>query len=153
LRISIEDVAPHPRGLTVSIPFSKGDQAGAGQFVTILEGRRIEPVRHYRAWIEAAGISEGRVFRRLTPHGRVTDTALSEQSVALVVKKRAAAVGYDPALFAGHSLRAGFLTEAGRTGATLFKMKEHSRHKSIEMLSAYVRDEEAFRNHAAEGFA
>lgn len=153
VRISIEDVAPHPRGLTVSIPFSKGDQAGAGQFVAILEGRRIEPVRHYRAWIEAAGISEGRVFRRLTPHGRVTDTALSEQSVALVVKKRAAAVGYDPALFAGHSLRAGFLTEAGRTGATLFKMKEHSRHKSIEMLSAYVRDEEAFRNHAAEGFA
>lgn len=153
VRIRIEDVAPHPRGLTVSIPFSKGDQGGAGQSVAILEGRRIEPVRHYRAWIEAAGISEGRVFRRLTPHGRVTDTALSEQSVALVVKKRAAAVGYDPALFAGHSLRAGFLTEAGRTGATLFKMKEHSRHKSIEMLAAYVRDEEAFRNHAAEGFA
>jgi len=32
-------------------------------------------------------------------------------------------------------------------------MQEHSRHKSIEMLSTYVRDEEAFRNHAAEGFA
>ena len=151
--IQIEDVTPHPRGLTVSIPFSKGDQTGAGQSVAILEGRRIEPVRHYRAWIEAAKISEGKVFRRLTPHGRVTDAALSEQSVALVVKKRAGAVGYDPALFAGHSLRAGFLTEAGRTGATLFKMKEHSRHKSIEMLSAYIRDEEAFRNHAAEGFA
>jgi len=153
VRISVEDVTPHPRGLSVSIPFSKGDQAGAGQSVAILEGRRIEPVRHFRAWIEAARITEGAVFRRLTPHGRVTTRALSEQSVALVLKKRAAAVGYDPALFAGHSLRAGFLTEAGRTGATLFKMKEHSRHKSIEMLSAYVRDEEAFRNHAAEGFA
>ncbi len=153
VRIRVEDIAPHPRGLSVSIPFSKGDQSGEGQSVAILEGRRIEPVRHYRAWIEAAGISEGAVFRRLTPHGRVTETALSEQSVALVVKKRVAAVGYDPALFAGHSLRAGFLTEAGRTGATLFKMKEHSRHKSIEMLSSYVRDEEAFRNHAAEGFA
>jgi site-specific recombinase XerD len=153
VRITVGDVTPHPRGLSVSIPFSKGDQAGAGQSVAILEGRRIEPVRHYRAWIEAAGITEGAVFRRLTPHGRVTTTALSEQSVALVLKKRVAAVGYDPALFAGHSLRAGFLTEAGRTGATLFKMKEHSRHKSIEMLSSYVRDEEAFRNHAAEGFA
>lgn len=151
--IRIGDVAPHPRGLSVTIPYSKTDQDGKGQSVAILDGRRIEPVRHYRAWIEAAGITEGRVFRRLTPHGRVTDTALSEQSVALVVKKRAAAVGYDPAQFAGHSLRAGFLTEAGRTGATLFKMKEHSRHKTIEMLSAYVRDEEAFRNHAAEGFA
>jgi len=153
VRIRVEDIAPHPRGLTVTIPFSKGDQGGEGQSVAILEGRRIEPVRHYRAWLAAAGITEGAVFRRLTPHGRVTDTALSEQSVALVVKKRAAAVGYDPVLFAGHSLRAGFLTEAGRTGATLFKMKEHSRHKSIEMLSSYVRDEEAFRNHAAEGFA
>jgi site-specific recombinase XerD len=153
VRITVEDVTPHPRGLSVSIPFSKGDQAGAGQSVAILEGRRIEPVRHYRAWIEAARITEGAVFRRLTPHGRATAEAISEQSVALVLKKRAAAVGYDPALFAGHSLRAGFLTEAGRTGATLFKMKEHSRHKSIEMLSTYVRDEEAFRNHAAEGFA
>jgi site-specific recombinase XerD len=153
VRIQVEDIAPHPRGLSITIPFSKGDQAGAGQSVAILEGRRIEPVRHLRAWLEAAGISAGAVFRRLTPHGRVTDAALSEQSVALIVKKRAAAVGYDPALFAGHSLRAGFLTEAGRTGATLFKMQEHSRHKSIEMLSTYVRDEEAFRNHAAEGFA
>jgi len=151
--IRIEDVTPHPRGLSVTIPYSKTDQDGKGHSVAILEGRRIEPARHYHAWIEAAGLSEGRVFRRLTPHGRVTDTALSEQSVALVVKKRAAVVGYDPTLFAGHSLRAGFLTEAGRAGATLFKMKEHSRHKSIEMLSAYVRDEEAFRNHAAEGFA
>lgn len=153
VRIQVEDIAPHPRGLSISIPFSKGDQAGAGQSVAILEGRRIEPVRHLRAWLEAAGISAGVVFRRLTPHGRVTDAALSDQSVALVVKKRAAAAGYDPALFAGHSLRAGFLTEAGRTGATLFKMKEHSRHKSLEMLSEYVRDQEAFRDHAAERFA
>jgi hypothetical protein len=29
-------------------------------------------------------------------------------------------------------------------------MKEHSRHKSLEMLSEYVRDQEAFRNHAAK---
>jgi hypothetical protein len=31
------------------------------------------------------------------------------------------------ALFSGHSLRAGFLTEAGRKNANLFKMREHSR--------------------------
>lgn len=142
VRIRVGDIAPHPRGLSITIPFSKGDQTGVGQSVAILEERRIEPVHHLRAWIEAAEITAGAVFRRLTPHGRVTDAALSEQSVALVVKKRAAAVGYDPALFAGHSLRACFLTEAGRTGATLLKMQEDSRHKSIEMPSTYVRDEE-----------
>ncbi|MBB4610529.1 MULTISPECIES: site-specific integrase [Sphingomonas] len=151
--IDVADVADDPRGLLVTIPFSKGDQEGRGQTVAVLDGRRMEPVRHYRAWLEAAGITDGPVFRRLTPHGRLTDKPLSPQTVALVVKARAAAAGYDPALFSGHSLRAGFLTEAGRHGANLFKMKEHSRHKSLEMLSEYVRDQEAFRNHAGEGFA
>jgi hypothetical protein len=113
----------------------------------------MEPVRHYRDWLAVAQITAGPVFRRLTPHGRLTQHAISPQTVALVVKARAAAAGYDPALFAGHSLRAGFLTEAGRQGANLFRMKEHSRHKSLEMVSEYVRDQEAFRNHAGEGFA
>jgi site-specific recombinase XerD len=151
--IRIEDVTENPRGLMIHIPFSKGDQAGEGASVAILDGRRMEPVRHYKAWLEAAGIGDGPVFRRLTPHGRVTEQAISAQSVALIVKARAAAAGYDPERFAGHSLRAGFLTEAGRQGANLFKMKEHSRHKSLEMLSEYVRSEEAFRDHAAERFA
>ncbi|MBD8546764.1 site-specific integrase [Sphingomonas sp. CFBP 8760] len=151
--IEVGHVVEDPRGLIIHIPVSKGDQEGRGQSVAILDGRRMEPVRHYRAWLEAAAISSGPVFRRLTPHGRLTAHGISPQTVALVVKARAAAAGYDPALFAGHSLRAGFLTEAGRQGANLFKMKEHSRHKSLEMLSEYVRDQEAFRNHAAEGFA
>lgn len=151
--VRYEHVTQDPRGLKIAIPFSKGDQEGEGAVVAILDGRRMEPVRHYQVWIKAAGITEGPVFRRLTPHGRVTAQALSAQSVALVVKARAAAAGYDPARFAGHSLRAGFLTEAGRQGANLFKMKEHSRHKSLEMLGEYVRSEEAFRDHAAERFA
>jgi len=151
--IEVAHIAEDPRGLIIHIPVSKGDQEGRGQSVAILDGRRMEPVRHYRAWLEAAEITSGPVFRRLTPHGRVTAHAISPQTVALVVKARAAAAGYDPTLFAGHSLRAGFLTEAGRQGANLFKMKEHSRHKSLEMLSEYVRDQEAFPNHAGEGFA
>ena len=151
--IDVSHVSEDPRGLIIHIPVSKGDQAGRGQSVAILDGRRMEPVRHYRAWLEAAAINNGPLFRRLTPHGRLTAHSLSPQTVALVVKARAAAAGYDPTLFAGHSLRAGFLTEAGRQGANLFKMKEHSRHKSLEMLSEYVRDQEAFRDHAAERFA
>jgi len=151
--IDVAHVSADPRGLIIHIPVSKGDQEGRGQSVAILDGRRMEPVRHYHAWLEAAEISSGPLFRRLTPHGRLTTHGLSPQTVALVVKARAAAAGYDPALFAGHSLRAGFLTEAGRQGANLFKMKEHSRHKSLEMLSEYVRDQEAFRDHAAERFA
>ena len=112
----------------------------------------MEPVRHYDAWIEKAGITAGPVFRKLTPQGRLTDKAMSTKGVALVVKGAAAAAGYSPELFAGHSLRAGFLTEAGRQNANLFKMRQHSRHASIDMVAEYVRDTERYRDHAGKGF-
>lgn len=88
--IDTAHVSEDPRGLIIRIPVSKGDQEGRGQSVAILDGRRMEPVRHYRAWLEAAAISSGPLFRRLTPHGRLTAHAISPQTVALVVKARAA---------------------------------------------------------------
>ncbi|MCK9551309.1 MAG: hypothetical protein M0R29_11310, partial [Aquamicrobium sp.] len=60
--------------------------------------------------------------------------------------------GFNPAEFAGHSLRSGFLTEAARQGASIFKMRDVSRHKSVQVLSDYVRDAELFRDHAGEKF-
>ncbi|RYF01798.1 MAG: DNA recombinase, partial [Oxalobacteraceae bacterium] len=131
---------------------SKTDQEGRGHSVAIPDGRRLEPVRHYRAWLEKAAIDSGPVFRKLTPQGRLTEQPMSAQGVALVVKAAAQSAGYPAALFSGHSLRAGFLTEAGRQNANLFKMREHSRHASIDMVAEYVRDHERFREHAGEGF-
>lgn len=150
--IDVAHVAEDARGLLIRIPVSKTDQDGRGHVVAIPDGRRLEPVRHYRAWLETAGIVDGPVFCKLTPQGRLTDKAMSAQGVALVVKAAAAAAGYPPQAFSGHSLRAGFLTEAGRQNANLFKMKEHSRHSSLEMVAEYVRDHERFREHAGEGF-
>ena len=150
--VRVGQVAEDSRGLLIRIASSKTDQEGKGHAVAIPDGRRLEPVRHYRAWLEKAGISSGPIFRKLTPQGRLTDKAMSAQGVALVVKAAAVAAGYPPELFSGHSLRAGFLTEAGRQNANLFKMKEHSRHASLEMVAEYVRDHERFREHAGEGF-
>lgn len=150
--IDVTHVADVPQGLEITVPFAKTDQEGRGATVVIPDRQRIAPVTLYRAWIEAAGITEGPVFRKLTPQGRLTAKAMSDQGVALVVKARAAAAGYNPEGFSGHSLRAGFLTEAGRQGASPFKMKDHSRHKSLEMVSEYVRDHERFRDHAGDRF-
>jgi len=150
--ITVGRVSDDSRGLLVRVPTSKTDQEGRGHSVAIPDGRRLEPVRHYRAWLAIAGIREGPVFRKLTPQGRLTTRPMSAQGVALVVKAAAQSAGYPPALFSGHSLRAGFLTEAGRQNANLFKMREHSRHSSIDMVAGYVRDHERFREHAGEGF-
>ena len=76
---------------------------------------------------------------------------LTDQSVADIVKAHAERVGLDPELFAGHSLRAGFLTSAANRGASIFKMMDVSRHRSVDTLRGYVRDAELFKDHAGAG--
>jgi hypothetical protein len=71
--------------------------------------------------------------------------------VADIVKAQAERVGLDPALFAGHSLRAGFLTSAAKRGASIFKMMDVSRHHSVDTLRGYVRDAQIFKDHAGNG--
>ena len=84
--------------------------------------------------------------------GRVTATPLPAQCVALVVKGYATRAGLDARGFGGHSLRAGFCTSAAERGASIFKMMDVSRHKSVDTLRGYVRRAESFKDHAGAGF-
>jgi integrase len=72
--------------------------------------------------------------------------------VANIVKRRAEQAGLDPQLFSGHSLRAGFLTTAAASGASLFKMMDVSRHKKVDTVRGYIRQAEQFKDHAGAGF-
>ena len=90
------------------------------------------------------------MFRSVDRHGKARG-ALTPQSVALVVKKLAAAAELDPNAFAGHCLRAGFLTSAAEDGADVLAMMEVSRHKRVETLQGYVRRANLFKGHAGAG--
>jgi integrase len=131
---------------------SKTDQDGLGQEIAIPRGCRIEPVRAIEAWLAAAGIVSGFIFPRIGKGSRVKAEALSGHSAAALVKAYAKRAGLDPALFAGHSLRSGFLTSSAESGASVLKMVEVSRHKSIDMLTTYVRRSNLFREHAGAAF-
>ena len=76
---------------------------------------------------------------------------LTCRSVANIVKTYAKRAGFDASTFSGHSLRAGFLTSAAGKGASIFKMMDVSRHKSVDTLRGYVRDAELFKDHAGAG--
>ena len=69
--ITVGHVVEDTRGLLIRVPISKTDQEGRGHSVAIPDGRRLEPVRHYRRWLERSEIISGPVFRKLTPQGRV----------------------------------------------------------------------------------
>ena len=152
--LDVSDLVRAPEGLRVTIRRSKGDQDGIGATIAIPAGRRLKPVAHLDAWLARAAVADGPLFRRLSQCGtRVLPARMSDRSVAEIVKARAKAAGLDPALFAGHSLRAGFLTAAARAGASVWKMQEQSRHKSLNVLSVYVRSAQLFEDHAGKDFA
>ena len=150
--LTVSDLVEGVDGYRITIRHSKTDQEGAGQEIAVPRGCRIEPVKLVQAWLQAAGISEGFVFRSVAKGGRVLAEPLSGHSAAVIVKRYAELAGLDASAFAGHSLRAGFLTSAAESGAGVLKMVEVSRHKSVDMLRTYVRRADLFREHAGAAF-
>ena len=150
--LDVADLAWEDKGLRVTIRRSKTDQEGVGAVVAVPEGRRLTPLLHLRAWLAFSGIAEGAVFRPLWKGGRLRDVRMSGHAVARIVQARAAAAGLDPTQYAGHSLRAGFVTAAARAGADIWKIQQVSRHESVQVLSGYVRDARLFDDHAGEPF-
>jgi hypothetical protein len=53
-----------------------------------------------------------------------------------ISKAYAGKLGLNAADFGAHSLRAGFLTSAAGRGASVFKRRDVSRHKSMDVLQA-----------------
>jgi integrase len=138
-------------GLRVVIRKSKTDQEGQGATIAITRGSIACPVEAVRAWIKAAGIVDGPLFRPVTRMGKVSARRLSARAVAELVKAYANRADLRAADFSGHSLRSGFLTSAAARGASIFKMMDVSRHKSMDTLRGYVRDAEMFHDHAGSG--
>jgi integrase len=149
--LNVADFGETAEGLRIRIARSKTDQEGQGVTIAVVPGSVACPVRALRAWLEAAGISEGAVFRPVAKGGRIASARLGSKAVGLIVKKHATKLGLDPLAFGGHSLRAGFLTSAAARGASIFKMMDVSRHRSVDTLRGYVRDAELFRDHAGAG--
>ena len=148
--LDCEDFEETEAGLKIIIRRGKTDQESSGTTIAIVRGTIACPVAALRVWLDAAGITTGPVFRSIRKGGKV-GARLTDRSVAKIVKGHAARVGLDPALFAGHSLRAGFLTSAAARGASIFKMMDVSRHRSVDTLRGYVRDAEIFKDHAGAG--
>ncbi|KAB1115246.1 site-specific integrase, partial [Neorhizobium galegae] len=109
---------------------SSGEQDG----VVYLTGR---PVEALNAWMTAAKIDSGSVFRAIGRWGNVSPQAIDPQSVNAIIKQRAAMAGLDRGEFSAHGLRSGYLTEAANLGIPLPEAMEQSRHRSVQQASSY----------------
>ncbi|WP_255211441.1 site-specific integrase [Sphingopyxis granuli] len=144
------DVEPVARGIVLHLRRSKTDQTGHGRKIAIPYGRtRWCPVRHLTDWLAYAGIEQGPIFRSIDRHGHIAPNRLSGDAVATIMKKRVGAAGFDPTTFSGHSLRAGLATSAAMAGASSWKIRQQTGHKSDAMLARYIRDGDMFTDNAA----
>lgn len=132
------------RWLHALVAKSKTDQEGKGQKVVLAAGEDAAtcPLRALRDWRAAAGIDEGPVFRPVTKGGAVKPDRLSAKAVARVVKRTAEAAGMNPADYAGHSLRSGFITSAAEADQLERHIMRHSRHQSVRTVRGYMDEHE-----------
>jgi integrase len=139
--LDVADIVFVDEGLQALVRRSKTDQDGQGLLKVIAygSGPATCPVRSLQDWLELATIGEGPIFRPLDRHGRVHDRRLTPHAVAVVVKRAAAKVGLPEEMFSGHSLRAGFVTEAKKNGADDAAIMDQTGHKSLAMVHRYHR--------------
>jgi integrase len=103
--------------------------------------RREKPLRGdaaqaVAAWLDAGKLTEGPLFRRLFRYGKVGPRALSSDQIARIVQRRARLAGL-PGDWAAHSLRSGFVTEAGRQGVPLGEVMAMTEHRSVGTVMGY----------------
>jgi len=137
-----EDITCFESGVELLIRRSKTDQEGAGRtvFVPYARGSRC-PVKALMDWTSMAGIVSGPVFRAINRHDQAGVKALTPQSVALIVKSSVRMMAGDEAAksVAGHSLRAGYCTEAATVGLQPYQIREQTGHSSDVTLARYIR--------------
>jgi integrase len=130
--IELPDGPPLP-SLAIHLGRTK-TTAGEQDDVVYLTGR---PVEALHAWLAAAKIGTGSVFRGIGRWGTVSKRALDPQSVNAILKQRAEMAGLDTGEFSAHGLRSGYLTEAANRGIPLPEAMEQSRHRSVQQASSY----------------
>jgi hypothetical protein len=133
------------------IPKSKTDQTKKGLVVPLPLGEHEAycPVRVLKAWLSAAKIERGYVFRAIDRFGRLSEDPLSAEAVALRVKHYIKKLGLDPAPFAGHSIRSGFLK--GVKDKPLADVMRASGHTKAETAIHYMQAETRIEEAAVRG--
>jgi integrase len=144
--LDVADLRYDARGLVVTLRRSKTDQEGQGRKIAVpfVANGRPCAATNVGKWLDAANITEGRVFRTFNGGKKRTANRVAPIDVARLVKRLTFAAGIEGD-FAAHSLRAGFITSAAATkGVSEADIQRVSGHRSVAILRGYVRRANVF---------
>ena len=148
--LDYEDLDFVYEGLKINVKRSKTDQFGEGTIKAIpyFENNVYCPVTTIKRWLNVSKITKGALFRRFSKGSKITSGRLSDQTVALLIKKYLSKTGIDSKNYSGHSLRSGFATSAAESGAEERTIMAMTGHKSTEMVRRYIKEANLFKNNA-----
>ena len=148
--LDFDDLDFVSEGLKINLKRSKTDQFGEGSVkgLPYFDNSRYCPVLSLKKWIEVSNIDSGPLFRRFSKGSKLTKNRLTDQTVALLIKKYLKLAGIDSKNYSGHSLRSGFATSAAESGAEERSIMAMTGHKSTEMVRRYIKEANLFKNNA-----
>ena len=148
--LDIDDLDFVSEGLKINLKRSKTDQFGEGSVkgLPYFDNLKYCPVLSLKKWIEISKIDSGPLFRRFSKGSKLTDNRLTDQTIALLIKKYLKLAGIESKNYSGHSLRSGFATSAAESGAEERSIMAMTGHKSTEMVRRYIKEANLFKNNA-----
>jgi integrase len=116
--------------------------------------RREKPLRGpaaeaLAAWLAVEPTKSGPLFRRIYKGGKIGSAGLSADQVAQIVLRRAKLAGLEGD-WAAHSLRSGFVTEAGRQGVPLGEVMAMTEHRGVGTVMGYFQAGSLLASRATE---
>ncbi len=149
--LEVPHIAWERDGIIITLQRSKTDQEGAGiaKAIPYADGPCC-PATALRAWLDAAGIASGAVFRSISRWGAIGADALNDASVNTILQSCAKAAGLEnvPEL-SGHSLRRGMATSAHRAGADFRDIKRQGGWRHDGTVQGYIEEASQFEDNAA----
>ena len=148
--LNYDDLEFVPEGLKITLRKSKTDQFGEGSLkgLPYFDNSNYCPVISLQKWLNISKIKSGPVFRRFIKGSKLSEKRLTDQTVALLIKKYLELAGINSKNFSGHSLRSGFATSAAESEAEERSIMAMTGHKSSEMVRRYIKEANLFKNNA-----
>ncbi len=128
------------------LPRSKTDQEGKGKIKLL----RVRQAKALTAWINAAEIKGGHIFRRIYKNGKVSRKPIRPRAVSAICKLYIERMGFDPKEYSAHGLRRGFITTCGRQGIPLPDVMDLTDHKDYRIVLQYYEEGRLSRNPATK---
>jgi integrase len=150
------------RGLVIMLTVSKGSQTEP-VLVAVPHADMPAACAAVQSWAAIAGLQPGEpVFRPVDKRQRIGAGRLTDRSVSRIIKARVRAYAIAAGRpeeeadaiaerMSGHSMRSGYATAAVAANVPGYRIQQHTRHKSAEMVSRYVREADKWTKNGLKG--